>query len=287
MFPWWLKIPAKLILSRIPFSYRIFAWLGIFRHGHMDDADYAYSTFKKHFSLKNGEGSWVGAEIGPGDSVFSAILAQDQGATAYWLADAGDFANHSLDRYAKMVTSLEQRGLLKSSFRLAVAGDFNNLLKLCNAHYLTNGVDSLSEIPDESVDFVWSNAVLEHIRAARFPDFCDHMYRILRPSGCSSHQVDFKDHLATGLNNLRFPTYLWEREWFAPRSGFYTNRIRSSQMVKAFEEAGFEVKIVSQTKWEAPPISRSQLAQEFTNLNDSDLLLSGTHLLLTKPSKRL
>jgi SAM-dependent methyltransferase len=282
--PWWLKILLKIVVSRVPLPYRIFARFGIFRHGKMDDADYAYGVFNKHFALKPGDKPWVGAEIGPGDSIFSALLAHDHGATNFWLIDAGNFADRTLDRYKNMTNSLQQRGILKKSSSFNMHRDFDNMLENLNANYLTNGVDSLRDIPDESVDLLWSHAVLEHIRASSFSDFCKQSYRIAKPGGYASHVVDFKDHLSSGLNNLRFPSEFWEKDWFAQNSGFYTNRIRASSMRKEFENAGFEVKIISESRWNASPISRSSLSIEFAKIDDSDLLVSGMHFLLKKNS---
>ena len=285
MLPWWMKIFGKLLLSRMPISYRLFARLGVFRHGHMDNTDYAYGVFKKHFASKPGKGAWVGAEIGPGDSVFSAILAQAHGATGYWLIDAGDFADRRLDRYLQMATSLEDRGVLTGIASLADTGEFGTLLDRCKAHYLTDGVDSMSQVPDGSVDFVWSHAVLEHIRADRFDDFCRQMYRVLTVGGSASHQVDFQDHLVSGLNNLRFSSVFWEREWFAAKSGFYTNRIRQRAMRTAFEKVGFVVHVIDESRWSHMPTPRSKLSSEFRCLEESDLLVSGCHFVLTKSDK--
>src|SRR5665811_779112 len=128
MLPWWVKIIAKLFLSRIPISYRSFAQLGVFRHGHMDDADYAYGVFMKHAAFREERGAWVGAEIGPGDSVFSAILAHAYGATNYWLVDSGNYADRSPKKYSRMTASLIQRGLLTGLPEITEASDFDTLL---------------------------------------------------------------------------------------------------------------------------------------------------------------
>jgi SAM-dependent methyltransferase len=251
----------------------------------MDNADYAYEVFKKHFATKLGECVWVGAEIGPGDSVFSAILAQAHGADAYWLIDSGDFADHRVDRYLQMAASLEKRGLLTGLASLADASEFDTLLNRCRANYLTNGIDSMSLIPDGSVNFVWSHAVLEHIQYDRFDDFCKQMFRILSPGGRASHQVDFSDHIVSSINSLRFSRVFWERASFAKKSGFYTNRIRQKAMKTAFENAGFIADIYNESRWSYLPLPRSKLATEFRCLEESDLLVSGCHFVLTKPDR--
>jgi hypothetical protein len=50
LIPWWFKIMAKIILSRLPFSYKVWQRLGIFRHGYMDQSSYALHVFNEHVS---------------------------------------------------------------------------------------------------------------------------------------------------------------------------------------------------------------------------------------------
>lgn len=95
-----------------------------------------------------------------------------------------------------------------------------------------------------SIDFIWSQAVLEHIRKSEFLDTMLELHRILRPNGVCSHVVDLKDHLGGALNNLRFSEKLWESNFMAS-SGFYTNRIRYSEMLDIFHQAGFSVEVVN------------------------------------------
>ena len=44
------------------------------------------------------------------------------------------------------------------------------LLSRCHAEYLTSGVESLRALPAESVDFIWSRHVLEHVRKNEMDD---------------------------------------------------------------------------------------------------------------------
>ena len=97
-----------------------------------------------------------------------------------------------------------------------------------------------------------------------------------------SHVVDFKDHLGGGMNNLRFSSKIWEQDWFASNSGFYTNRIRLSEIIKIAEEVGFDVSIKSLTKWDPKEIKGQFVAQEFKNLSVDDLIVSGAHIMFSK-----
>ena len=48
LIPWWLKIFAKMILSRVPIGYAFWQNLGLFRHGYMDEASYVLNVFNEH-----------------------------------------------------------------------------------------------------------------------------------------------------------------------------------------------------------------------------------------------
>lgn len=39
--PWWSRIAAKIVLSRLPAGYGLWRRIGLFRHGEMDRTGYA------------------------------------------------------------------------------------------------------------------------------------------------------------------------------------------------------------------------------------------------------
>jgi predicted SAM-dependent methyltransferase len=245
----------------------------MFSHGAMDRPDYALGVFKSHydrtFFARKGR-DFVGLEIGPGDSIASAIIARAHGADRCVLVDAGAYATKDLEPYRQVAKLLSDRGL--EAPRLDGAASLREVLALCRGEYLTDGLTSLRDVPSASVDFIWSHAVLEHIRVDEFLPTMRELRRIVRSDGVCSHRVDLQDHLGGQLNNMRIPSHLWERDWMA-RSGFYTNRIRMRQMVGLFEEAGFAVDVPWTAEWSRIPTARSSMAREFHNLSDADLLV--------------
>lgn len=278
--PWPLKIAAKMLLSRLPISFGTWQRLGLFRPGSMDDPAYAFQTFRRHLRHLGLAPPLMGLtclEIGPGDSLFSALIAQSLGAEHCILVDVSSFAVDQPRHYQAMADFLRAEGL--NPPRIDGSDGLERILAACHAEYLTEGLISLRRLPSASCDFVWSQAVLEHIRHREFPEFAQEMRRVLKPTGAASHRVDLGDHLAGGLNNLRFPERVWESDWVA-RSGFYTNRIRFGEMLAVFRKAGFSVEIRGVDRWPALPTSRSALAPEFRELPEEDLLVSGFDVLL-------
>lgn len=278
--PWWLKIPAKIVFARMPVGYRLWQKLELFKHGQMESPSYALGVFKTHFERARfvaQSSGFVALEIGPGDTLFSALIAQAHGASRCWLVDVGRFARQDVAPYKRMAAELRGKGL--SAPDVDDDQSLDDVLLACGGRYLTEGVDSWQTIPDASVDFIWSQAVLEHIRRKDFPMMLREMRRVLSPRGVCSHRVDLQDHLSGGLNNLRFSAALWESEFMA-QSGFYTNRIRFDEMLRCFSETGFDVKVLQVDRFASLPTPRSRMAPEFRNLPESDLLVSGFDVVL-------
>lgn len=272
LVPWWMRIAAKLVLSRLPVAYALWRKLNLFEHGAMDQADYAVRVFQQHFAqsgLVVGQ-AFVGLELGPGDSLASAVIASTYGAAHTHLVDVGAFATTDLAAYRRVAQHLLARGMKPPN--LDGITDMNGLLTACGASYGTGGLASLRMIPTRSVDFIWSQAVLEHIRRREFLDFMREMRRILKDDGVCSHEIDLRDHLGGALNNMRIPSRWWEADWMA-RSGFYTNRLRSSEMIHAFESAGFSTGIVAMKRWQSMPTPRRSFAEEFQDLDAEELLV--------------
>lgn len=283
--PWQCKIIGKIILSRIPLSYRYWNKIGIFKHGKMKDALYAIEVFKKHFGVaqfgrKNG--GFVALELGPGDSLYSAPIAYAYGAKEVYLVDAGNYVADDIESYKRLIH--EELDVNKTQCdEISSVSNVEEMLKHCNARYLTDGLPSLKTIPDKSVDFIWSQAVLEHIRRDEFADTMSELRRILREDGVCSHHVDLKDHLGGSLNHLRFSDRVWESALFS-KSGFYTNRLRFSEMLHIFKTSGFDADVVATKNWSELPIRRSKLNWRFAELSDLELCMSGFDLLLRRAS---
>jgi SAM-dependent methyltransferase len=275
-----LKILAKIVLSRLPFDYRFWQRLSLFRHGAMDDPAYVLRNFIRHYKAAGAPGSgqaFTALELGPGDSLASALVVTGLGGGYCWLVDAGDFALKDIAIYQNIAAELRKKGV--SAPHLQEASDTAAMLDQCRARYLSNGLSSLRTIAEGSVDFIWSQAVLEHIRRDEFADTMKELRRVMKPNGACSHRIDLRDHLDAGLNNLRFPSAVWESDFLAT-SGFYTNRVGYGEMLAAFRSAGFEVEVGQVDRWHGPPLPRQKMAREFSHRTEDDLSVSGFDVVL-------
>jgi len=296
LLPWWLRMGAKMALARLPIPYAFWKRLHLFEHGTMDQPSRALNGFLQHAQTAGvlDAGSPVPRlavcktaefnvlELGPGDSLFTAVIARSLGASHAWLVDSGAFATaSSIAGYGSLIRLLRQNGLT-TPFDVELT-TLDEVLANCNGQYLTQGVPSLAQLPSACVDFCYSNAVLEHIPKGDFPLLADELKRVLKPDGVCVHRVDLKDHLGGGLNNLRFSDATWEGPLFRG-SGFYTNRIRFGEMVAVFARAGFVCSLPRVIRWDSLPLPRSTLHDAFRHLPDDDLLVSDFDIVL-KPAR--
>jgi hypothetical protein len=290
--PWWLIIGAKIVLSRIPIPYSFWKRLRFFQHGNMNKPEIAFKIFMRHAKAAEvlDENSFLPQlrgsdfkvlEIGPGDSIFTVMIAKALSASHTWLVDAGSFATTDMTKYEQMLFFLRQKGFILP-FNTTLRS-LDDILGECNGEYLTEGITSLANVPSETVDFCFSHVVLQDILKSEFTLVVDELFRILKPNGASVHRVDLQDCLGAdgGLNSLRFSEAVWESELFR-KSGFYTNRIRFSEMNDIFDQAGFKCTLLSVDRWEQLPTPRKKLNSAFSQLSDDDLLVSGFSILLNK-----
>lgn len=289
--PWWLRIGAKIVLARLPLPYSCWKRLRLFEHGDMDQPNRALDTFLEHCRtagvleegsvsrLKAQNNGFTVIELGPGDSLSTAVIAKSLGASRTWLVDVAPFATMDMNTYAALFRYLQRKGLAEPL--TIVPQKVADMLEMCHGDYLTDGVRSLLHLPSASVDYCFSNAVLEHIPKGDFVMLASELFRVLEPDGVSVHRVDLKDHLGGGLNNLRFSEATWEGSLFRS-SGFYTNRIRFGEMVEVFERAGFESRLPRVVRWERLPTPKAKMDASFRSLPDGDLMVSGFDIVLKR-----
>src|SRR5262245_59824300 len=111
--PWFVKIPAKIMLSRIPLRARRWQRLNLFKAGIMDDPVSALGLLRKHLSgarLSDLRGMQV-LELGPGNSALTALFAHAIGATRTWLVDAEELASQDTALFIRGEELLAQAGL--------------------------------------------------------------------------------------------------------------------------------------------------------------------------------
>lgn len=133
---------------------------------------------------------------------------------------------------------------------------------------------------DPRVDCSCSNEVLEHVP----PDQLAELLKALRvvTRGITTHSIDYSDHYARSdpslsrLNFLRYSDAEWQR--FSSRKQ-YVNRLRHSDYLRLFQEAGFT--ILEESSVAAEPPADLRVDAQFARYQTEDLFaISGRIIAL-------
>jgi len=125
---------------------------------------------------------------------------------------------------------------------------------------------------DEKVDCSCSNEVLEHVPLYQLTDLLAALRAVTK--GITTHSIDYSDHYARSDRNvsrLNFLKYS-DVEWRPYNSGSqYVNRLRHSDYLRLFRQAGFKILEESSSAGDPPPDVLDGLAPQFRQYDPSDL----------------
>ena len=175
-------------------------------------------------------------ELGPGGSLGFGLLILEKNAKRYYALESGLHA----------FISKKQLSLYKELLSPNNTGRYFNREKSGNICYNNNLIrlssinqDSTYDIATNSIDLVYSCAVLEHVHNL---ELCfKEMTRVLKPGGIMYHQVDLRDHIffQKKLLFLKIPTKLYRL--FFKECGAYTNRKRFNYYKKLAEKNNLKI----------------------------------------------
>jgi len=172
--------------------------------------------------------------------------------------------------------------------QLSRATDLSGLLSQARIEYIAPADASATDLPDGSVDVVFSNSVLEHVEPDLLVPIMREARRIVKPGGITMHSVDCQDHYSyfdpriSPVNFLRFSSRDWE---FWNNRIQYQNRLRAEDFVSAAVEAGFEILLNRQKPRPEllKNISRLSIANEFRRYSIEQLCTTTVDFVATPP----
>lgn len=161
----------------------------------------------------------------------------------------------------------------------------NNKIEIDNNYIDYRTVDDFSQFPfdDNSFDYIYSHAVLEHFEN---PDLCiGEMYRTLIPGGFMVHQIDMRDHRYFEKDPYRF-LEIPKRDWkFGDGKFKYPlNQWRYSDYKASFLSKGFKIVEELKIRREEKKAKDINFAPEFASLQRDELMITGITFILKKLS---
>jgi len=278
-------------------------------------AQYCYSVYLRHLVIAAQHGLAMDprtlVELGPGDSIGIGLMALLTGAEQYYALDAV--------RHASIETNLlifdELVNLLTMQAPIPSGGEFTEILPELSDYRFPREILSaarlaqvlaperlkrlrqalagnltgpicylapmgrMNEIPGNNVDLIISQAVMEHVD--QLEETYAECFRILKPGGFMSHQIDFRCHdTAPEWNgHWKYSDLTWRlmrggRPWFI-------NRQPCSTHLSLVRQAGFSL-CAEIKQFGSFGISSRQLASRFKALSENDLKTAGVLVLANK-----
>jgi len=283
--------------------------------GGTNSARYCYSVWMRHLLLINQIGNIkfipkVVAEIGPGDSLGTGFAALLSGTEKYYALDTVIYCdipknlkifddmvvlfknkedipddeefpeiNPKLDSYAfpeKILPDSQLGTLLANERIIQIRQNIRSInSENGNIYYLAPWCDS-SNIQERSVDFIFSQAVLEHVD--NLQSVYDSMKKWLKKEGLMAHVIDFRSH-GTSVEwngHWKYSDFAWKI--IRGRAPYLINRCPLSAHLKNLHDAGFEL-MYKNTIERYDGIKRENLEKRFVDMNESDLHTSGVYLI--------
>jgi SAM-dependent methyltransferase len=163
------------------------------------------------------------------------------------------YIRHNSARVQDILKNHDEDGKLRDRLQrlCAFSGNVDSLLSLINVDYLAPADARNLPFPDDLFDFHFSYSVFEHVPASEILAILTEARRVLHPQGVLLHTVDLSDHFSYGdssitrINCLQFSDKQW-KGW-AGNKYMYHNRLRLSEFLDLFAQAGMSIKRESRT----------------------------------------
>ncbi|MEN0056662.1 MAG: methyltransferase domain-containing protein [Mucilaginibacter sp.] len=288
-----------------------------YRTGGTIEGKYCYSVWLRHLkmlnSVQNGIPKRV-AELGPGDSLGIGFAALLSGCESFRAFDVIKYWNveRNLNIFEELVVLFKNKAPIPDNTEYPKVqprlDDYafpdnilsDEILKDALAESRLEAIREEIKNPDnpgntfvkffvpwddykvinpDSIDFVYSQAVLEHVEDLEGTYFA--FSKWLKKGGIMSHSIDFKCHRTTkSWNGHR--TYS-ELEWKIVKGGrkFLINRMPYSAHQELQKKHGFSI-LKDLPAIMANDIPRSKFSRRFRNLSEEDMTTSEAYMLSVK-----
>ena len=284
------------------------------RTGGTDSAPYCYEVFLKHRTLCAQAGMASApasvAEIGPGDSIGIGLAALVAGSERYAAFDVVPYSisehnerifeeligffqerrpnrswgwpsyDHLLDERFFPSRILDEDALRRSldpmrldDIRAALAGGREQSRIAYHCPWTSDAT-----IEPESVDWIYSHSVMEHVDDVEGAYAA--MHRWLRPGGFVSHQIDLRSHELFPEWNGHWGVPRWKWRVIRGRRVYLINRLPASAHARAIRRF-FEVRAELFAEEEGGLPDR-RLRAPFDHLDDRDRHTSGYFVVAVK-----
>jgi SAM-dependent methyltransferase len=260
---WRLKVLIQFVLVHLPWGEQINYSLQILNKSHSPEKiGQRIPSLLKGLKFINQyvelKGSSV-LEIGTGWDAINTLLLYLMGARTIYTYDHISHVRYKLLQNVinqienqieqiQSITSIPKSELMDRLAKVKDGANIESIFGRANIVYRAPGDATKTGLPNNSIDLVYSNAVLEHVPESMIHDLTVETKRILRPNGVAYHVIGLHDHYAgfdkkvSKVNFLRHPEWIWRI--FVKNKISYHNRLREKQFIRIMESHGGKIETI-------------------------------------------
>jgi SAM-dependent methyltransferase len=292
---WKLKALAQNVLSRMPYasSFNYLGQVFITRsHAHLDrsvldrlnKARWFLEVFSLHSGLSPTESHFY--EFGAGWHLAGPLSLYGLGVGRQTVIDITPCVRISLVNKVIDILGKLPAGEFRRCERIVRSLD--DLEKQYGIRYQAPLDGRSTGFANASVDCITSTFTMEHIPKEDLRAILRECFRVLKPGAVICALIDYQDHYAyhdSAISVYNFLQYS-ERDWQRFNSSLhFQNRMRHSQYVDLFNEAGFQIKheeVNNGSTADRDVVKSLHLADEFRRFPEEDLVIRSSKLVAVK-----
>ena len=237
-------------------------------------------------------------EIGTGWDAISALLFYLMGAKIIYTCDHIPHVRYKLvkevinqigNRIGEIhsITLIPRSVLVNRIKKLKCVTNSKMMFKRANIIYKSPGDATRIELSDNSIDLVFSYAVLEHVSENIIYSLMIETKRILRKNGIVYHAIGLGDHYAgfdksiNKVNFLRYPEWLWS--FFIKNKISYHNRLREKEFINIFELHGAKIEMLNNKidPGDIETLKTMKIDKRFSGMTREELAVNYSDIILS------
>jgi len=260
---WKLKVLIQFVLAHLPKGEQINYLLQTLNNSHSpqkiaERIPSLLRELKRIDQYVELQGSSV-LEIGTGWNAISALLLYLIGAKTVYTYDHVGHVRYKLLQNVinqmenqieqiQSITSIPKSELMDRLAKVKDGANTEAIFERASIVYKAPGDAARSGLPDDSIDLVYSTAVLEHVRESVIHDLTVETKRVLKQNGVAYHSIALHDHYVSfdrnisKVNFLRYPEWMWR--FFVKNKISYHNRLREKQFIEIFKSHAGKIKMI-------------------------------------------
>jgi SAM-dependent methyltransferase len=301
---WKIKVLIQFILSKIPMGEKInFVFQKMLSRHSLPNTEsriiYLAEEISSLSSFLNLKDISV-VEIGTGWDAINPILLYVLGAKSCHTFDHVSHIRFDLAKFVieaiknsvkeiSKIASISENALIERVALIDNSKSIEDLFARANIFYHAPGDASSTGLPEQSVDLVYSYAVLEHVPPRVVVELTKEAKRILKQDGFAFHVIGLHDHYSNVDRNVSKVNFLKysEKAWsfFVYNNISYHNRLREKSFVEMFLSCGARIASIDHDidQKDILELQKMKVDRKFSGFTPEELAVHKSRILLSFP----